>query len=145
MGLSDGLKDSNKTAKLVSDCVQLIDNQVTAKGGLGGLGLKAAYGAVKGIKPGYIASAIEALLPPTLQALDPMWSEGMQTGDPANHLIQNRSRTADAVLSVTDARIEKSNNGVVRGAYNQFRKSVKGDVEEAIPGLAKIIDNYSKS
>jgi len=122
MGLSDGLNDPNKTATLVNDCVKLIDQQVTAKGGLGGMALKAAYGAVKGIKPGYIASAIEALLPPTLTALDPIWSE---------------------VLSVTDARIQKSNNGVVKGAYNQFRKSVKTDVEEAIPGLAKIIGNYS--
>ncbi len=143
MGLSDGLNDANKEASLVADCVKLIDEQVTAKGGLGGLALKAAYGAVKGVKPGYIASAIEALLPPTLTALDPMWSEGTQAGNPVEHLIQNRSRAADAVLSVTDNRIEKSSNGVVKGAYNQFRKSVKSDVEEAIPGLAKIIGNYS--
>lgn len=143
MGLSDGLNDANKEASLVADCVKLIDEQVTAKGGLGGLALKAAYGAVKGVKPGYIASAIEALLPPTLTALDPIWSEGVQSGNPVEHLNQNRSRAAEAVLSVTDARIEKSNNGVVKGAYNQFRKSVKSDVEEAIPGLAKIIGNYS--
>lgn len=143
MGLSDGLSDPNKQASLVADCVKLIDEQVTAKGGLGGLGLKAAYGAVKGVKPGYIASAIEALLPPTLTALDPIWSEGAQSGNPVEYLNQNRSRAAEAVLSVTDSRIEKSNNGVVKGAYNQFRKSVKSDVEEAIPGLAKIIGNYS--
>lgn len=143
MGLSDGLNDANKEASLVADCVKLIDEQVTAKGGLGGLALKAAYGAVKGVKPGYIASAIEALLPPTLTALDPIWSEGVQSGNPVEHLNQNRSRAAEAVLSVTDARIEKSSNGVVKGAYNQFRKSVKSDVEQAIPGLAKIIGNYS--
>jgi hypothetical protein len=143
MGLSDGLNDANKQTSLVNDCVKLIDEQVSAKGGLGGMALKAAYGAVKGIKPGYVASAIEALLPPTLTALDPIWSEGTQAGNPVEHLNQNRSRAADAVLSVTDTRIEKSSNGVVKGAYNQFRKSVKGDVEEAIPGLAKIIGNYS--
>jgi hypothetical protein len=143
MGLIDGLSDSNKEAALVNDCVKLIDEQVTAKGGLSGLALKAAYNAVKGVKPGYIASAIEALLPPTLTALDPIWSEGVQAGNPVDYLNQNRSRAADAVLSVTDARIEKSNNGVVKGAYNQFRKSVKSDVEEAVPGLAKVINNYS--
>lgn len=143
MGLSDGLNDANKQASLVNDCVELIDEQVKAKGGLGGMALKAAYGAVKGIQPGYIASAIEALLPPTLTALDPIWSEGVQAGNPVEHLDKNRSRAADAVLSVTDARIEKSSNGVVKGAYNQFRKSVKSDVEEAIPGLAKIINKYS--
>jgi hypothetical protein len=144
MGLSEGLNDPNKKANIVTDCVKLMDEQVAGKGGIGGLGLKAAYGTVKGVKPGYIDGAIERLLPEVLAALDPMWSEGIQTGDPVGHLSQNRSRTADALLGITDARIEKTSNGIVRGAYNKLRKSAKSDVEEAIPGLAKIIDNYAK-
>ncbi|MDP8966836.1 MAG: hypothetical protein M3O33_23185 [Cyanobacteriota bacterium] len=144
MGLIDGLDDPKKTAKLVADCVNLIDEQVSAKSGLSGLGLKAAYAAVNGIKPNYIAGAIEALLPETLVALDPIWSEGIQTGTPAEYLIQNRSRAADSVLSITDARIETSQRALVRSSYKKLRKSVKNDVEEAIPGLARIIDNYTK-
>lgn len=144
MGLSEGLNDPNKTASVVAECVKLMDEQVAAKGGIGGFGLKAAYGTVKGVRPGYIDGAIERLLPEVFAALDPMWSEGLQTGDPVGHLSQNRSRTADALLGITDARIEKTSNGIVRGAYNQLRKSAKSDVEEAIPGLAKIIDNYAK-
>ena len=145
MGLTEGLNDPNKRASLVADCVTLIDEQVAAKGGMGGLAWKAAYGAVKGINPGYIAGAIERILPETLAAIEPMWSEGVQSGDPVGYLNQNSSRAADAVLSVTDARIEKTSNGVVRGAYNKLRNSAKGEVEAAIPGLAKIIDKYSKS
>jgi hypothetical protein len=60
------------------------------------------------------------------------------------YLTQNRSRAADALLGITDARIERSKNGIVRGAYNKLRNSAKNDVEEAIPGLAKIIDNHIK-
>jgi hypothetical protein len=145
MGLSEGLNDPNKAGSMVADCVKLIDEQVAAKGGLGGLGLKAAYGTVKGVKPGYIEGAIDRLLPQVLDALDPIWSEGVQTGDPVGYLSQNRSRTADALLGITDARIENTSNGIVRGAYNKLRGSAKTDVEEAVPGLAKIIDNYTKS
>ena len=145
MGLIDGLSDSTKKANLVTDCVKLIDDQVAAKSGLGGLGLKAGYGTVKGVMPNYIAGAVEGLLPEVLIALDPMWSEGAQTGDPVGYLTQNRSRAADALLSITDARIEKSQRAIVRGTYNKFRNSAKSDVEEAIPGLAKIIDKYTKS
>ena len=145
MGLSDGLNDPNKKASVVADCAKLMDEQVAAKGGLGGLGLKAGYGAVKGVKPGYIAGAIERLLPEVFVALDPMWNEGVQTGDPVGYLSQNRSRAADALLGITDARIEKTSNGIVRGTYNKFRNSAKRDVEEAVPGLAKVIDNYTKS
>ncbi len=122
----------------------MIDEQVAAKGGIGGLGLKAAYGAVNGLRPDYIAGAVEGLLPEVLIAFDPIWSEGLQTGDPVGHLSQNRSRSADALLSITDARIEKSQKAIVKGSYNKFRNSVKSDVEEAIPGLAKIIDNYAQ-
>ena len=144
MGLSDGLNDFHKRERIVADCVKLIDDQVAAKGGMSGLGLKAAYGTVKGVKPGYVTGSVQGLLPEVLAALDPMWSEGSQTGNPVEYLTQNRSRAADALLSITDARIEKSKNGIVRGAYSKLRNSAKNDVEEAIPGLAQIIDNYAK-
>ncbi|NET61254.1 MAG: hypothetical protein F6K47_35540 [Symploca sp. SIO2E6] len=145
MGLLEGLKEPNKKASLVADLVKLIDEQVTGKSGISGLGLKAAYAAVKGVKPGYIQGAVERLIPEAFKALDPIWSEGVEAGDPVGYLSENASRAADAMLSVTDARIATTDNGVVRGAYNKLRKSVKGDVEGAIPSLAKVIDNYTKS
>lgn len=142
MSLSDQISDQNTKANLVADCAKLMDEQVAAKSGISGLALKAAYGVVKGIEPSYISGAIERLLPEALAALDPIWSEGVQLGDPVQHLSQNRSRTADMLLSITDAKIEKSKNGAVRASYNKLRKSVKNDVEEAVPGLATILGNH---
>lgn len=142
MGLSDQVSDQTTQSNLIADCTKLMDEQVAAKNGLSGLALKAAYGVVKGIEPGYIPGAIQRLLPEALVALDPMWDEGIQSGDPVQHLIQNRSRTADMLLSITDSKIEKSSNGVVRASYNKLRKSVKNDVEEAVPGLAKILGTH---
>jgi hypothetical protein len=144
MGLTDSLNDPNKMTGIVTDCVKLIDEQVSAKSGLGGMGWKAAYGTVKGVMPNYIDGAIERLLPETLAALEPMWSEGVQTGNPVGYLTENRSRAADVLLGITDARIEKTSNGIVRGAYNKLRNSAKSEVETAIPGLAKILDNHTK-
>jgi len=139
MALSDKISDETTQAKVAKDCAHLIDKQVAAKGGISGFALKAAYGAVKGIEPSYVSGAIQRLLPEALAALDPMWDEGLQSGDPVQHLTQNRARTADMLLGITDAKIEKSKNGMVRSAYNQLRKSVKSDVEEAVPDLAKIL------
>jgi len=143
MGLSQLFQEPEKKASLVADLISLMDEQVSGKGGIGGIGLKAAYSAVKGVKPGYIQGAIERLIPEAFDALDPIWNEGVQKGEPVEYLSQNSSRSADAVLSVTDARIEKTDNGVVRGAYSKLRKSIKGDVEGAIPDLAKIIGKYA--
>ena len=142
MGLSDKISDINTQVNLVADCAKLMDEQVAAKGGISGLALKAAYGVVKGVEPSYIPNAIHRLLPEALAALDPIWDEGVQSGDPVEHLIQNRSRTADMLLNITDTKIERSKNGVVRSSYSKLRKSVKSDVEEAVPGLAKILGSH---
>ncbi|MGG6297665.1 DUF6918 family protein [Leptolyngbya sp. AN02str] len=142
MGLSEKIADQTTKKNLVADCTKLIDEQVAAKGGVSGLALKAAYGVVKGVEPSYISGAIQRLLPDALAALDPVWNEGVQSGDPVQFLIQNRSLTADTLLSVTDAKIERAQNGVVRGAYSKLRKSVKGDVEAAVPGLAQILGTH---
>ncbi|MEB3211183.1 MAG: hypothetical protein VKL39_07505 [Leptolyngbyaceae bacterium] len=128
---------------IAKDCAGLIDDQVAAKSGMGGLALKATYGMVKGVGKEYIPGAIGRLLPDTFAALDPIWTEGVQSGDPVDYLSQHRSRAADMILSVTDTRIEKSNNKIVRSAYNKLRKSVKNDVEASVPELAKIIHTYA--
>lgn len=145
MGLCEGLNDPAKKEMVVADCVKLMDEVVASMGGLSGMALKAGYATVKGVSPGYCAGAIERLLPESLAALDPIWSEGTQTGDPVAHLTQNTSRSADALLGITDARIEKSDNGIVRGVYSKFRNSAKEHVERAVPGLAKVINDYTKS
>lgn len=142
MSLNNKISDQNTQIALVADCTKLIDEQVAAKTGISGLALKAAYGVVKGVEPSYVPGAIHRLLPEALAALDPIWDEGVQSGDPIQHLTQNRSRTAEMLLSVTDAKIERAKNGVVRSSYNKLRKSVKNDVEEAIPGLAKILSTH---
>jgi len=141
---SDILNDPNKQAAVVADCLKLIDQQVNAKSGMGGMVWKTAYGAVNGVKPGYIEGAVDRLLPECLTALESMWSEGVQAGDPVAYLNQNSSRAADALLSITDARIEKTSNGIVRGSYKQLRGSAKSEVEAAVPGIAKIIAEHTK-
>lgn len=142
MGLCDVLQDDETRRRLVADCTQLIDTQVSAKGGLSGLALKTTYGVVKGLGPTYVPGAVERILPDILSALDPLWQEGVQSGDPTQFLTQNPDRTADCLLSVTDSRIAQSNNGLVKTSYNKLRKSVKGDVEAAVPGLAQVLGNH---
>jgi hypothetical protein len=127
---------------LVSDCAKLIDDQVAAKGGLSGVVAKAAYGAVKGISPGYIPEATGRILPEVLSAIDPIWDEGVAAGNPVSYLSDHRARTADLILSITDAKAAKTERAVVRGSYTKLRESVKKDVEAAVPQLAQIIGSH---
>lgn len=143
MGLHEKIQDETVRANIVADCTKLIDAQVAAKGGLSGMAMKTAYGMIKGVGSGYIPGALNRLLPEACQAIDPIWQEGKAAGDPVQYLSEHSDRTADSILSVTDARIKRSDNGVVNATYQKLRKSVKNDVEAAIPGLAEIIGSHA--
>ncbi|MGF1512126.1 MAG: hypothetical protein ACFB5Z_00290 [Elainellaceae cyanobacterium] len=143
MGLREIIWDETVRAKIAEDATQLIDEQVAAKSGLGGMALKATYGVVKSVGPSYIPGAVNRLLPEVCASLDPMWEEGIKAGDPVEYLSQNRARAADAILETTDARAAKTDNKVVRSSYGKLRKSVKGDVEAAVPGLAQILARHT--
>ncbi|MFM5982044.1 MAG: DUF6918 family protein [Sphaerospermopsis kisseleviana] len=145
MALIDGLADDNKRQTLLVDLTNLLDTQVAATSGISGMAIKTGYAVIKGISPGYCAGAIERLLPESFAALEPIWEEGLNTGDAVGYLSQNRSRTADLLLSITDIRIQKSSNSTIKGVYNKLRSSVKKHVEEAVPGLAQVIDKYTKN
>jgi hypothetical protein len=145
MGLSDGLLNPNKKAMVVDDCCNMIETQLASKSGISGIALKTAFAALKGVKPGYIPYIVEQLLPECLKAVDPVWTQGVEKGDPVGYVIANSSDTADALLGVTDTRVKKVKRQIVRGTYEKLRGSAKKHVEEAVPDLANIIDKYTKT
>jgi hypothetical protein len=122
----------------------MIDAKVASKSGVSGMAIKTAFAALKGIKPNYIHSVVDSILQPCFTALDPLWEEGLQQGEPVEYLKANKSQTADALLSVTDIKAKNSKLQVVRGVYGKLRNSAKQHVEDAIPDFAQIIGKYAK-
>lgn len=143
MGLGQTITDPKKKSAVVADCCTLVDEEVSSKGGLSGLAVKAGYAAVKGVKPGFIAHVVEALLEDFAEQLDPIWSDGVKDGKPVAYLVSNKSRVADALLSVTDGKAQSAKSSVVRGTYSKLRGSAKKNVEEAVPRLAKLIEKHA--
>ncbi|MEP6517708.1 DUF6918 family protein [Microcoleus vaginatus] len=143
MGLSDILLNENHRETFVDDCVKLIDQQVAAASGLGGMALKAAYSTVKGIRADYCAQVVDQLLPEISIALDPMWAEGVNNGNPVEYLAQRKGEVADELLQISDKRVEKSTRAMVKGAYAKLRPSAKNYVEKGVPDLAEIINKHS--
>jgi hypothetical protein len=145
MGLSEALADKDKKGKIVADCAVLIDEEVGAKGGLSSIPLKAGYKAVKSIKPGFISHVLDHLLPEFATKVDPIWAEGMKDGDgkPADFFQKNRSRVADALLSVTDEKAKRAKSGLVQSTYQSLRGTAKKHVEDAVPRLSKLLEKYA--
>jgi hypothetical protein len=143
MALRDALLDSTKKPAVIADCTTLIDEEVSSKGGLSGIAVKAGYAAVKGIKPGFITEVIEKLLPEFAEQVEPIWQEGAAKGDGAKYLVDNKGRVADALLSVTDAKSKNAKSALVRGTYEKLRGSAKKNVEDAVPRLAQLVKKYA--
>lgn len=142
--LSETFTSEGKKAIVIDDCCALIDAEVADKGGISGLAIKAGYSAVKGIKPGFVKQVVTDLLPDFASALEPIYEEAVAAGKPAgSHFVANASRTADALLAITDAKAQRSKSGVVKGTYDKLRGTAKKNVEAAVPRLAKMIDKHT--
>ena len=128
----------------MKDCCDLIDAEVKDKGGISGLAIKAGYGTVKGIKPGFVEKAVEDLLPEFAKALDPdlRRREVGQTSRSPTSSPPTRRRVADALLSITDAKAARAKSGVAKSAYDKLRGSAKKNVEQAAPRLGKLIEKH---
>ena len=144
MSLKEALADPEKKPAIVADCLDLIDEEVKDKSGFSGMAIKAGYKAVKGIKPGFVKNVVSDLLPEFAEALEPLNKEAVSAGTPIGaHLVANSGRAADALLSVTDSKAEKSTNGLVKGTYKKLRPSAKKNVESALPRLGQLIETHA--
>lgn len=143
MSLVDALTNEDKKPEILKACCALIDEEVKDKGGISGLAIKAGYGAVKGIKPGFVEHAVEDLLPEFARVLDPIYADAKSQNKPVGDFFaSNAGRVADALLSITDAKASRAKSGVAKGAYDKLRGSAKKNVEQAVPRLGKLIEKY---
>jgi hypothetical protein len=142
--LPEMLAAPDKMDVVIDDCLALIDAEVADKGGISGLALKAGYGAVKGIKPGFIRNVVHDLLPDFARELDPFYQEAVEKKKkPSEYFPQNASRVADALLSITDAKAKTAKSGVVRSTYDKLRGTAKKNVEAALPRLGRLVEKHT--
>jgi hypothetical protein len=142
--LTEVLTSDAKKAAVVNDCCTLIDEEVADKGGLSGLAIKAGYGAVKGVKPGFVKNVVTDLLPEFAKVLEPVYADAKSANLPVSaFFVSNSGRVADALLSITDAKAQKSKSGVVKGTYDKLRGTAKKNVEAAVPRLGKLIERHA--
>lgn len=143
--LKDLLGDPQNRSKVISDCVDVIDAEVKDKGGLSGMAIKAGYAVVNGIKPTFVAEAVDHLLEDFANALDPTYQAAKSAGKPiAAYFIEQKSQVADALLTITDAKAKRAKTAAVVKTYEKLRGTAKQHVETAIPRVGKLIEKYDR-
>lgn len=145
--LSEILLDSEAKPDVVRDCVQLIDDEVRDKSGLSGLAVKGAFAVVKALKPNMVQHQVTDLLPDFVAKLEPFWAEHQEKGGGrsiADYVVSRKSEVADALLSITDRRAERTTNSTIRKTYQKLRPTAKRNCEDAMPRLGKLVERYAK-
>jgi hypothetical protein len=142
--LREKLSDGATRQRVVDDAMKVIDAEVSDKGGLGGMALKAAYVMVKGIAPGIVPKILSGLLDEFMDTLQPFVDKSAQTGTDLKALFaQQPSAVANALLSVTDKRAAKADAGPLKKGYEKLRPSAQKHVEQALPRLADLVKSFA--
>ncbi|HEY2407511.1 MAG TPA: hypothetical protein VGI10_15980 [Polyangiaceae bacterium] len=142
--LLEQIGSGDQRKSVIDDACQVLDQEVSDKGGLSGLAIKGAYKVVQGIRPGFIRETVDHLLDDFLSAVDPVYQEASEKKLKAGpYLEQNSSRVADALLAVTDKRAARAQSKVVKSAYEKLRPMAKKQVESATPRLSKLLEKHA--
>jgi len=140
------LTDPARRQLVVKDAERLLDDEVAAKSGLSGLAIKTAVKVVKGVKPGIIPDVIDGLLDDFAARLDPFYQAHVTKGGSiVDNFSARKGEVADALLGITDDRAKNTRHNSLRSAYQQLRPQGKKNVEEAIPGVARLIDKHART
>jgi hypothetical protein len=144
MNLNDALSDEAKRASIIEDVCRLVDDEVGKQRGISGVAVKAGYRLVQGMKPGFVRNVVQTLLPEFAAALEPIRAKAIAQGQSVSgYFDTHQTEIAEALLTVTDTRAQKSEHGSVKGAYGKLRGSARKNVESAVPHLGLIIEKYT--
>lgn len=144
MHLSTHLTAPQARPAVVADACRLIDREVAGTSGLSGMAVRSAYRMMTGLRPGMVPSAVDRLLDPFADQLDRFYQQHLTTGEPlADILVAQRTSMAEALLSITDDRAQRTSQVTLRRAYQRVRGSARGYVEAAAPGIAGLIDAHT--
>ena len=133
--LADGTFD-----KVVTDCGEVVQAEVKDKG----LGIRTVFKLAQSAKPGLVEKALTKLMPDFARELDPFY-EQYQSSDAesfSQYVALNASSVADAMLNVTDEKVQDVESKAIRCGYEKLRGKAQGEVAAAAPAIAAVLEKY---
>jgi hypothetical protein len=125
---------------VINDCVDLIEAQVKQKGFI----IKSAYATIKALKKRFVPEVVDSMLDDWLGKMQPHYDRwtANKTSSLSDYLVARSDDVAEDLLSVTDARAQRSTHGTAKKMYGKMRDGAKKNVVEAIPALARMIEKH---
>ncbi len=142
--LAETLLTADNRPVLVADCAQLVKDEVASKKGVSGLAIKAGFKTVTTFKKGIIPDVVDVLLDDFIREVEPYHAEfrAQGGGDFRAYCVQNADRIAEALLSITDQRADKSKHKTLVKAYHKLRPQGHKQVVEAMPRVGAMLQKH---
>lgn len=141
--LRDLASEPAKRKQLIEDATQVIDAEVSDKGGISGMAIKAAYAMTKGLAPGMVHKILDNLANDFLDALQPFYEQAKAQGVALRSYLEGKSSdAANALLAITDQRAA-GEQGALKKGYEKLRPTAQKHVEAAVPRLADLITRFA--
>jgi len=130
-------------ARVIEDCVELIDAQVKQKGFV----IKSAYATIKAIKKRFVPEVVDTMLDEWLSKVQPHYERWLtnKSSSLTDYLVARSEDVSEDLLSVTAARAERTSHTTAKKMYARMRDGAKKNVIEAIPALGKMIEGHLAS
>jgi hypothetical protein len=135
----------DRQPSVVADCLTLIDQEVAAKSGISGAGVKLAYKTAKAFAKGYLQQTVETLLPDFVSALEPYWADFTASGASGfgDYLAKRSDEVSESLLAITDARAKGSDRPVIVKAYGTIRGGAAKNITAALPAVGALVEKYA--
>ncbi len=146
MSLKDHLTTPGKRELIIKDASKVLDAEVSDKRGVTGIAVKGAFKVVRGLQPGFIPNAIDALLDDFVGQLEPFYNDWKAGGSGSlkDHFVKNGPAAADSLLKITDDRAAKSPHRTLVKTYGKLRPKGKQHVVAAMPRVGLLIERHTK-
>ncbi len=141
--LRDILLVETRKRLVTADCVGVIEQYVSGRGGLRGIGMKTGIGMIKAARPDAMLRVIGHLLPEIVATLEPCHAESVATGKSFDATVKaHRSRVANELVAMADRRMTAVQNATAKSMYKRFRGDAEAEVIAALPLLSRALDRY---
>lgn len=133
-----------KRSAVLDDCEKLIHAEVSDKGGLSGVAVKAAFKSIQSLRPDIVRDSMDALLDDFSAKVEPFWSECQTSGQaPRAYFERRKVDVANALLSITDQRAQTSKHRVLVKAYSSLRGKAVEHIGAAMPRFADLLQRHA--
>jgi hypothetical protein len=142
--LVEAVKDSTKRPLIIADCTKMIDQEVKDKSGFTGIAVKGGFKAIRGFSPDIVPKALEDLIDEFAVQIEPFWQDCQNNGEDAQrYFVRRKVDIANALLSITDGKANKSKHKILVKAYKALRGKAIDHIGASMPRFAEIVKRHA--